>query len=172
MAYRGSNMSIVDKFRFYFKKRSFIKQHLKRIGSEIRHNTSIEDILINSTTLKLFYKYLEAETGSCSRIMRSLECYDFCDDFLCDQPTLIDYELSNILYASSEKWQLKLKSEIENSGLSPTCKLLTLLIDLRNELILELEISNEYNDFKKNLLNKSRKIRKLLKDIYSESCFL
>lgn len=168
MANGGENRSIVQNLQYFFKKRTFVNEQISRINLELKRNMSVEDTLSNRITLKLFYKYIEQLTGNYSKIMRVLRCYDLCDEFLCDIPPLMEYELDNIFYMCSEGWQKKLDLEIRNRKLPPTGRILTLLTDLRNESLIELEVSDEYNSFKRKLLDKSDMIKRFLRQIYNE----
>lgn len=162
------NRSIVEYFRHFFRRRAFASKHISRINSELRHNVSIEDVLVSHVTLRLFYKYLEYLTGNDSKIMRVLRCYDLCDEFLCDIPPLMEYEINNIFEMCSKKWQRRIDLEFGRGTLPPTNRILTLMTDIRNESLLELEVSDEYSSFKREILEKSRKIRGLLKQLYRE----
>lgn len=166
---RNVFLSFFSNISHYWDKRTFVNSQMNRLSFFV----TIDEYLISPIGKRLFKKYLlrASNNNNDSEIIRFFECYIICEKFLSNSSFFVEEdELEDLRdLCPSQIWRHKLRMEFLNHESSNyRCMMLRALIEFRNECMLELEMSKHFQDFRKDLLCESKKIRALLRKIYNE----
>lgn len=149
----------------FFQKRTFAYPQIEKINQCI----CIDGVLINPVPRELFQKYLLLDEETDKKTLLRLQCFSVCETILKQTCLMTETELRENLFDTcpTYAWVERLELEFHDYDMNTNkFGVYRALIELRNESILEIEISEIYSRFREETSMNSEHIVELLVDIH------
>lgn len=168
--YRKIFKSIDRYVSTFFIRKTFVESHMRRFDYFI----GIDGILMHPIARKLFSKYISSLGGLSNESLRNIKCFDICLSIIREGGLQIVGELRLNLFSNCPTylWVERLESDLRNYDMNVegvTDEIFRTLVELRNECALQIEIGEVYRKFRKEISNRSNRIKNMLSDIFYET---